>query len=496
MKRVKNNFHHITFIVFLVILLIPFYFKDRLVNQDLKVKPLNYLSFNDLLKLTNSNKIGNNLYSKLQKQLNTPYVVNRRFSNSLNLEKEKKYIRAVHWNVERGFNIDQIKKIFLSKDQYYGANVGNVDISERKNLYRELDIISKADVILLNEVDIGMPRTEYKNIASELANEINYNYAFATEFIELGPIYSKQSLDKKKYLGLHGNAILSKYPILNAKIIRLPDYYNWYEEEKKRRSSVEGIRRIGAKKIFRENITSELRRGGRNALIVEIQLPNKKTATFVSTHLEDRCFPKGRFSQMKTLLTSIQNIRNPVVIGGDLNTTTSDSIPTSFKKEVLKRIKDPNFLARQAIFLTIPVLPPGVGNLSAAAISTTLKYKDPIALSIPVISPNSERKLFNYLKDFQFYDGGHFDFGGDSKRSSNGKRGLLANSNERQLKGFESTFEFEKPNVIGYFKLDWFFIKPANGQCYPFYGRTLKLINKAYPGRISDHNPITVDLAL
>ena len=98
------------------------------------------------------------------------------------------------------------------------------------------------------------------------------------------------------------------------------------------------------------------------------------------------------------------------------------------------------------------------------------------------------------MEDFRFADGEGFDTG--SNRSSNGKRGFLANSNERQLKGFESTFKFTEPRIIAYFKLDWFFVKPKGNRFKAYNGQTLQLLNHAYPGRISDHEPIIVDLSL
>lgn len=497
-NKKKEALHHLTFIAFIIVILIPFYFKDStLKNKAYKVvRPLSYLSVEDLEKLVYEKGIKPKLYKRLQKQLNTPYVFNSNPKIFLTEKKGFSPLKVTHWNIQRGYNIDQIKEVFVNPVDYYATNRKNIKNKLHENLKSELREISASDIICLNEVDIGMPRTDYRNIVSELASELGYSYAFATEFVELGPIVSKLKIDPDKYLGLHGNAIISKYPIKKAKIIRLPEAYRWYESELKKKSILEGVRRAGAKTLFREQIISEVRRGGRNALVVDIELPSKQAVTIVSTHLEDRCFPKGRFKQMKYLLDNLKYEQNPLVLAGDLNTTTADSIPTSFKKEVVKRLKDPNFLARQALFLTVPVLPPGVGNLSAAAISTTLKYKDPAIVSIPLLSPNAERKLFTYLKDFRFADGRKFDFDGDSKRSANGKRGLLANSNERQLKGFESTFKFEKPNVIGYFKLDWFFVKPKSGRLKPFNGQTLKLVNESHAGRISDHDPITLDLLL
>ena len=443
------------------------------------IKPISCLSYNDLINLSKQAP-GRYLYSKLQKQLTTPYIVNG--IQSSNLRFQNPYLRLAQWNIERGYRIDKIKNILTRK----------ITLSNK-----ELQDFVRSDIILLNEVDIGMPRTNYRNIISELALAANYNYVFATEFVELSPIIYKQQVDPKCFLGLHGSAILSCYPIISVMVLRLPQCYDWYETEILRKSPLEYGRRYGAKTVFKVGINNEPRRGSRNAIIADIKLPSNEIITVVSTHLEDRCYPSCRLKQVKYLLENLKSIRRPVVIAGDFNTTTTDTAPTSVKKELGKRIKDPHFIARQfALAFLVPGLPPGVGNIAAGAIRGALHYKDPTALSIPVLFPNQERELFLYLKDFRFSDGEGFDFRGDSKRSSNGKEGLLANSNERQLKGFESTFRFAKPMGIAYYKLDWFFVKPKRGRFEPFNGQTLKLVNEAFGDRISDHDPITVDLSL
>ncbi len=69
------------------------------------------------------------------------------------------------------------------------------------------------------------------------------------------------------------------------------------------------------------------------------------------------------------------------------------------------------------------------------------------------------------------------------------------------------TFEVERTlGFIGKFKLDWIFVKPpaltspyGEGQPYafaPHFGRTLKELNESIEDRISDHDPLIVDLPL
>ena len=215
----------------------------------------------------------------------------------------------------------------------------------------------------------------------------------------------------------------------------------------------------------------------------------------VSAHLEDRAYSDERLKQFKYVLEKIKYKKTPVIVTGDFNTSTTDTKPTSVKKEVVKRIRDPHFVLRAVGCPFIPGLPV-VSALAAVPISKLLQYKDPFFPSIPIIFPNHERKFYTYLKKFKFSDGNAFDLSGDKKRSSNGRRGLLANSNQRHWKGFKSTFKLEEPRIIAYFKLDWFFVKPIGKHFMPFNGKTLKTLNYSFKGLLSDHNPITVDINL
>jgi len=42
-----------------------------------------------------------------------------------------------------------------------------------------------ADLILLNEVDLGTKRTDYRDVARELAHALGMNYVFGVEFVEV-----------------------------------------------------------------------------------------------------------------------------------------------------------------------------------------------------------------------------------------------------------------------------------------------------------------------
>ncbi|OGI09909.1 MAG: hypothetical protein A3I68_00145 [Candidatus Melainabacteria bacterium RIFCSPLOWO2_02_FULL_35_15] len=475
------------------------------------------LNYDDLVELSRTSSPFGELKQKLENQLNVPVIVRppRSETDFLNGMTIGKFFRIASWNIERGFNADKIENIFAGRDL-------PEQVSGNSALNEEFNILRKASIIILNEVDIGMPRTKYQNIAHKLAETLKMGYIFGTEFIEVDPyqlgikkftnetktflepqiLEQLNNIDKSKFKGLHGTAILSKYPILNARIIRLPECYPWYQAESKKISTLELARREAAEKIFSSKVLTELRHGGRMAIITELMLPNKNKITVVATHLENRCMPECRIKEMEFLLGRLRNIKNPLILGGDFNTTGTDASPVSVKKEILKRVKDPQYIAKQAIVSLTPVTL--AQNLILNTANVFRQFKDPTTKHIPVILPNKERKFFDLLKEFKFNDGGAFDVRGISKKTHLGHAGLLSNSNERELKGFKPTFELERNLGIAKYKLDWFFVKPLslkdsnnkNGSyAYaPHFGRTLGLVNRVFGKKISDHDPVTIDV--
>jgi len=524
------------------------------------------LTFKELNSLTKGAPNNSALSSKINHLLATPFV----YKNSSQENSKPKtvfsdpnsdtpFIRVASWNIERGFQLPHIIEVFNQK-----TPVNNSDQSSLKVAQEEADWLSKSQVIFLTEVDNGMNRTDYQNVAEKMASALHMNAVYGVEFLELGPLYirkkqlaHKQSLpkaspkqakadpelaaynqaskiDPAKFRGLHGSAILTSYPILKTEIIRLPKVYDWYNQERKKLSSLEKVKRKAADTVFLEDVLTEIRMGSRMALAVDLEIPElpEHKATFVVVHLENRVKPVGRQIQMAYLLNKLKNRHNPVVIGGDFNTTGTDVSPTSVKKEMRQYATDPTFWARRAIGLFSPF---GLFiNLGLGASQFTKNVFDPSAPNIPLLLPNKERALFKGVKNFHFDDTTIFDVRGDHEHSYNHSSGLLADSNQRWLKGFVPTFSVERPllnGLIGKYKLDWFFVKaymkenpiqskhvahplrktdiakqpmtvkPLSAEEQPYlfspnYGRTLSAINSLYPEKMSDHNPITVDLPL
>ena len=300
--------------------------------------------------------------------------------------------------------------------------------------------------------------------------------------------------------------MLSRYPIQGARIVRLPVCYDWYRKETKAISQLEQGKRWSARKLFRERVDREVRRGGRMALIVDLAVPELPAGklTVVSVHLENRCTPGCRQRQMKALLRVLQPINNPVILAGDLNTSGRDATPTSVRNEIMKRVTDYRFWITQGISWFSPV---SIPQYAIVPLRYFHQYLDPTAFHFPFVWENRERGLFRSVEKFRFSDGYAFDFRGRTERTLNNKERTLANSNQRARKGFVPTYAFERNfgGWVGNFKLDWFFIKPfiqnprAPGQSYrfaPHFPITMNELNQSVDDRISDHPPITVDLPL
>jgi endonuclease/exonuclease/phosphatase family metal-dependent hydrolase len=333
-----------------------------------------FLTFDELVVLSNTDRPPTPLADKVDRLLTTPFV-----SNDAALAKIRPYrplvegigpvVRAVSWNIERGVNFDLIRLAFSDPEGFRRA-AEHRGASWHERTEGQLRTLQDADIILLNEVDLGTKRTDYRDNARDLARALGMNYAFGVEFIEVDRLEDlgleevqledadlarkmREELkpDPSRYLGLHGNAILSRYPIRNARVVRLPICHDWYGAEKADISKLEQGRRFASNRIFLDRIDREVRRGGRMALIADLEIPDLPggTATVVNTHLENKCKPECRTRQMDALLAEIKEVQHPVILGGDLNTTGTDGAHTSIRRELLKRVKNYEFWVAQAL---------------------------------------------------------------------------------------------------------------------------------------------------
>ena len=194
-------------------------------------------------------------------------------------------IRAAVFNVEHGYRIAEI-----------------ADFLETCPELRD------ADILFGNEFDDGTERSGNIDVSRALADRLGYQYAYALEFIEL-----VNPNDKKGY---EGNTLFSRWPIVRAESLYLPEGYNWYYDEQKR---------IGA----------------RVAVLCELDV-NGRHIGAVSLHLENRTSPEKRALQVEAILTRANELFPglPVVIGGDFNTNGFDYSSEAAEEQYAQQNKD------------------------------------------------------------------------------------------------------------------------------------------------------------
>jgi endonuclease/exonuclease/phosphatase family metal-dependent hydrolase len=498
-------------------------------------------SYEELVQLEATHELSPPLADKLHAVTTTPFVNNEAYYRGakprpLEVEGLGPTLRVVFWNIERGLELDDIQ-LFLTDKERFMAKVGE----ERKHAYesgkrvrnvdlekipRDIEILKAADVWILNEVDWGVERTQYREVIRELGETLNMNWAFGVEFLEIDSKQlgtatfdvgedeqSRQQLleefkvDKSRLRALHGNAVLSRYPIRSARLIPFTVGYDWYTESKIRPLE-KGLRKAAI--LVGEELLREVRRGQRTTLFVDLDVPEApgQIVTVAATHLENRAKPAIRRQQMEEVLKQIHDIPRPVILAGDLNTTGSDSTPTSVERMLYKRYGSTDFWTTKGVQWATGV---GVIYTGARIVRklSKLEYRiDPTSANMPGASPNLERGLFSTIERFRFADGHAFDFRGVPERTVNGRSGTLADSNERRSAGFAPTMVTEfiyKKVRVARFKLDWIFVKSdldnpreVKGpyRFAPHFARTMRDLNNCLPEPLSDHSPMTVDLPL
>jgi endonuclease/exonuclease/phosphatase family metal-dependent hydrolase len=159
------------------------------------------------------------------------------------------------------------------------------------DLLRPLD----ADIVILNEMDIGMARSDQQHTTRLLAFALGMNYAWAVEFMELTRGTKAEQDDTKgsyNFLGLHGNAILSRCPLVDPVVFRDPigDYFS---------ASSNNVNAKGY----------EQRLGGRMALFTRVKLPFA-TVAVASVHKIS-----GHVKSMQTYINSTPS--RLAIVAGD-----------------------------------------------------------------------------------------------------------------------------------------------------------------------------------
>jgi endonuclease/exonuclease/phosphatase family metal-dependent hydrolase len=188
-------------------------------------------------------------------------------------------VRATAWNIERGKRLDGIKRAL-----------------------REHPVLRASDVLLLTELDYGMTRTANADVAREIARSLGMNYAFAPCYLALNKGSGVEAdVAGENLQALHGNALLSRYPLLRAHALPLPN----------------GKDKMAGK---------EKRLGQQRAVVADVQHPAGAFRA-VSLHLDAHSTQRHRHRQMRLVLDHLDRLepRLPTLIGGDWNTSTYNS---------------------------------------------------------------------------------------------------------------------------------------------------------------------------
>jgi endonuclease/exonuclease/phosphatase family metal-dependent hydrolase len=171
-------------------------------------------------------------------------------------------LTVVSWNIEQGVRYERVRDVLRSLD---------------------------ADVYLLQEVDMGVRRSNYRAVASELARDLDLNWVFAGEFQEIGQARGDRA-------ALTGQAVLSRYPIYGAVALR-------FENQAALRWKLDPF---------------QPRRGGRMALRAE-----SGGMLLYNAHIESAKNESFRHKQIDEMLFDYRRSARtdrPVIFAGDFNT--------------------------------------------------------------------------------------------------------------------------------------------------------------------------------
>jgi hypothetical protein len=511
------------------------------------------LTYDELVTLSRPDPLPPALEAKLRTLTTTPFISNEAFYRGARphrpVDKELgRSMRVVFWNIERGISLDSIKLIATDREAFIRKAARErfekkhleqpevlrpapedeleIDADVKRNfalIRAQIVALQQADVIVLNEVDWGVPRTQYREVVRELGEAFNMNWAYGVEFLEIDPkllgletwhevpdaaeraaLERHFSVDRDRVRAMHGSAILSRYPIRNASTTPFKTQgYNWFTGEGHLPYPEQVMRAVSG--IFAgDKLIREMRRGGRTAVRVELDVPDlpKGRLTVLTPHLENRAKASARRQQMAEALEAVRSVDHPVIVAGDLNSNGTNLAPQSFA-----RIARGLLTAKELVSLGVRFLTPYGLIYSALHFGMHALHvqSDPTVADIPVIAENPERGLFELLETFRFADGGAFDFRGDLERSVDGKHeGVLSNSNQRRGRGFAATFEIgTHVGSLGKYKLDWILVKSYLQKPDDYAGEyrfaphgawTMKLLNFLPAERLSDHHPMVVVL--
>jgi len=187
-------------------------------------------------------------------------------------------LHVAHWNIEHGNWFDQVQAGLCTHAALAGA-----------------------DVVLLNEVDLGCARAANRDVTAALADALGLHAAFTPMFVEstLGRDDDVRcAAGRENEESLVGLAVLSRWPFGAVRLVPLP----------------------GPEAI---QFDVERMAGRFVGLVCEVLHPVRPFVA-VSVHLEVHRARAHRETQMRQLLAALSGETRPVVLAGDFNSHTFD----------------------------------------------------------------------------------------------------------------------------------------------------------------------------
>ena len=224
---------------------------------------------------------GGYLEDKVYRFFRTPIIDNRPYYRGVKphypvSDQIGPFLRVASWNIEKSIHMKDAIDIFSSEEELRKRIDSSKikDVKEFNNILNQREKLATADIIVLQEMEIGIKRSGYLHAAGELAEALDMNYTYAPQYLEIDPVQlglekiyledgniDEEATDyflqnKELYKGVFGGAVLSRYPIKSVTVVPLRNQgYDWYYGEKEKATYLEKVRRLGAKVVFLNELT-------------------------------------------------------------------------------------------------------------------------------------------------------------------------------------------------------------------------------------------------
>ncbi len=218
-----------------------------------------FLTFPELVSLSKDPTPEGALKKKVEAVFHTPIISNEAWfagvrPRHLHDVRLGQFMRVASWNIEKSLHVPEAIQVFTSRidfEKMIDLEKAAPGSKELKVALRQRDRLAEADILILQEMEIGVKRSGYLNAAAEMAEALQMNYAYGTQYLEVDPVnlgletllyeegqpdleameYYRE--DPERYKGLFGSAVLSRYPIKSVELKPLKTQpYDWYWGEK------------------------------------------------------------------------------------------------------------------------------------------------------------------------------------------------------------------------------------------------------------------------